>query len=1159
MGKPHRIQKILANIITLLILFAFLSGMEAHAADTVDQDGASQDGVTFAFDNAALWRDAAVNQNQTSGLSIQDAGNSLLSFYLQNTKNNGPQWLKTTDIQLKLTKDYQPVYAIETIQPFGGIGSNGSLWFWQGSYSNQNVDNTANLGIGWRKLSADQSGMFGLNAFYDYGFQYDLSRLGLGLEYFRNAAELRFNWYSPLSGDRLVNTSYLNNGILYAYIRAVEGFDLEMGTALAGVPWWKVYAAGYYGDNKHHDDEAGYRLRSAVQLSPHISLEIGYTGSKFGGDYYSNVMFQTAAAPCPSLWGNVAGKTAAGDISYKLLQKVHRENGIKTETFNKFVSYTGNIHVSVSDSGGHAIRGVILQAYQQGAAVGSPVLTDSSGNGVFIGLDVGIYTVKATYFSYTAESGPVTVTKDGTSDTAISLTMTGGSAVVTVTDAGGSPLSGVTVMTSGSRAAIGFSLTTVTGSDGKAYFNTLPPGSYTFTAQSGSSTMWSQSIEITAGGSCSFTIILPGSGGNIFTLIKDATGSILSGAAVSVQSDGATIASGTTDGSGAVLFGGIPAGTYTLAASLDNYDGNTLDITVQDGETAGGSIALTRQTGSAAVTVTFGDGASSVTPTFTLDGVTTITPTSTSGTGSSITYTFGNLTTGSHIIAAAATDYTAGGTSSVIVTKNTTTAGTGITFTRDTGSAAVTVTFGDGASSVTPTFTLDGATTITPTSTSGTGSSITYTFGNLTTGSHTIAAAATDYTAGGTSSVTVTKNTTTAGTGITFTRDTGSAAVTVTFSDGATTVTPTFTLDGATTITATSTSGAGGSITYTFGNLTTGSHTIAAAAADYTAGGTSSVTVTKNTTTAGTGITLTHDTGSAVITVNDGVLGLQGVTVSLNGTALSGTTDSSGVATIAAVPTGNYTAAATKTGYTSKSVGINVAKNGTATATMTIVPTYTITASAGANGSISSPGTTEIIKGNSMTYTFSPLLGYGISDVIVDGASIGSTPTSYTFSNVTANHTIQVHFVKKPDLTVTVSAGANGTVSPGTTTVPYGGSITFTASPAAGYMVSSLAVDGATQSRFVNSYTLSNITQDHTVTVQFIQGCTVSFDNHFGPTIRIQMYYQTTSLANKYLDLEAPSVFYVVPIGTTLSIYRTDNWTMVYYGVITGDFYWQRP
>lgn len=70
---------------------------------------------------------------------------------------------------------------------------------------------------------------------------------------------------------------------------------------------------------------------------------------------------------------------------------------------------------------------------------------------------------------------------------------------------------------------------------------------------------------------------------------------------------------------------------------------------------------------------------------------------------------------------------------------------------------------------------------------------------------------------------------------------------------------------------------------------------------------------------------------------------------------------------------------------------------------------FSITAIAGQNGMISPSGTTTVLYGDSVTYTITPDPGYDISDVVVDGVSIG-TAITYTFSSVTSNHAIEAYF-----------------------------------------------------------------------------------------------------------------------------------------------------
>lgn len=70
---------------------------------------------------------------------------------------------------------------------------------------------------------------------------------------------------------------------------------------------------------------------------------------------------------------------------------------------------------------------------------------------------------------------------------------------------------------------------------------------------------------------------------------------------------------------------------------------------------------------------------------------------------------------------------------------------------------------------------------------------------------------------------------------------------------------------------------------------------------------------------------------------------------------------------------------------------------------------YTITATAGANGSISPGGAVGVAAGGSQTFTISPSSGYVIDTLKVDGLEVTAT-TSYTFSEVNSNHTIEVNF-----------------------------------------------------------------------------------------------------------------------------------------------------
>ena len=118
---------------------------------------------------------------------------------------------------------------------------------------------------------------------------------------------------------------------------------------------------------------------------------------------------------------------------------------------------------------------------------------------------------------------------------------------------------------------------------------------------------------------------------------------------------------------------------------------------------------------------------------------------------------------------------------------------------------------------------------------------------------------------------------------------------------------------------------------------------------------------------------------------------------------------------------------------------------------------YTVSASAGSGGSISPSGGTTVNYGGSQAYLISPSAGYAISSVSVDGVNQGAV-SGYTFSNVTAGHSIVASFA--PTSSVTASLTIDGQRSE---TLPVGQYNTKTWSSTGGTAWSSVfSVDNGT-------------------------------------------------------------------------------------------------
>ncbi len=154
-----------------------------------------------------------------------------------------------------------------------------------------------------------------------------------------------------------------------------------------------------------------------------------------------------------------------------------------------------------------------------------------------------------------------------------------------------------------------------------------------------------------------------------------------------------------------------------------------------------------------------------------------------------------------------------------------------------------------------------------------------------------------------------------------------------------------------------------------------------------------------------------------------------------------------------------------------------------------VIPTFSLTPTGGANGSIS-PGAVQTVSyGNNYAFTFTPAEGYKTSQVLIDGVNVPDSAKAgrYTFTNVTADHTINVTFERKV-FSITANAGANGSISPaGATTVTYSSSKAYTVTPASGFKIQDVQIDGVSNADAINSgsYVFANINANHLIEATF--------------------------------------------------------------------------
>lgn len=206
------------------------------------------------------------------------------------------------------------------------------------------------------------------------------------------------------------------------------------------------------------------------------------------------------------------------------------------------------------------------------------------------------------------------------------------------------------------------------------------------------------------------------------------------------------------------------------------------------------------------------------------------------------------------------------------------------------------------------------------------------------------------------------------------------------------------------------------------------------------------------------------------------------------------------------------------------STTIRLELNVSTTSPDTPISTYTITASAGTGGSINPDGIVTVAQGESRTFTITPYSSFRVSDVKVDGVSVGAV-SSYTFDHVTANHTIAASFryvgsgsggySGSGSYPVIVGSASHGTVAASPSSAFKGTTVTLAITPDDGYELSGLIVMDASGSE---------------VKLTKVSGIEYAFTMPSGKVTVTPTFVKTTdstpAIANPFVDISASTYYY---------------------------------
>ena len=239
----------------------------------------------------------------------------------------GKPWMRRTTLSFQFQEGWKPLYSAETIQPLGHYDNTSrDVWFTQQRISRaSDTGTTLNVGVGYRRISKDDRRLYGAHLFYDHRFLNRHDRLSAGLEYMSGESEFRFNWYGSASDERVLDAN------LHTLERVSNGYTLEYGKTFKNARWARVYVEGYHWNQDRQADKNGLRIGSEMQLTPRVSVDMGYNKPEHSsGGAYGKITFRLAGAPM-AWYGGKHRLEESATVRDKMLNLVRRTNTIFVE------------------------------------------------------------------------------------------------------------------------------------------------------------------------------------------------------------------------------------------------------------------------------------------------------------------------------------------------------------------------------------------------------------------------------------------------------------------------------------------------------------------------------------------------------------------------------------------------------------------------------------------------------------------------------------------------------------------------------------------------------------------------------------------------------------------------------------------------------------
>ena len=173
-----------------------------------------------------------------------------------------------TEVNIELKEHKEPGFSILGVRDISKT-ENSNL-FTQFGLHNDEISGDEryiyNLGLGYRKLTADESMMYGVNIFYDQDLREGHSRASVGFEARGSVFKFNFNEYENITGGQTVNGQTEH---------VVGGQDYKLSSQVPYMPWARFGWRGYRIEiDKATSVTEGDEYSLEMALNPTLVLEL---------------------------------------------------------------------------------------------------------------------------------------------------------------------------------------------------------------------------------------------------------------------------------------------------------------------------------------------------------------------------------------------------------------------------------------------------------------------------------------------------------------------------------------------------------------------------------------------------------------------------------------------------------------------------------------------------------------------------------------------------------------------------------------------------------------------------------------------------------------------------------------------------------------------